>query len=154
MIGIEENDGGTKMRVRNQIKKDGETISDEVKSELEHIWSLIEQAASEMCPVDTGALRSTIKTSENGGEGAISATSMTSSDIFNKSLIAGDDSVINWKTQKPTSLYAGFVHDGHALRDGSMWEGIPFLVEALLAYEGELEAAVDRAVQNLQAGNQ
>lgn len=154
MIGIEETDGGTKMRVGNRLKKDVESISDEVKSELEHIWSLIEQAAIDMCPVDTGALRSTIKTSEGGGEGAISATSMTSSDIFNKSLIAGDDGVINWKSGKPTSMYAGFVHDGHTLRDGSMWEGVPFLVEALLAYEGELEAAVDRAVQNLQAGNQ
>lgn len=150
MIGIEETDGGTKMRVGNRLKKDVESISDEVKSELEHIWSLIEQAAIDMCPVDTGALRSTIKTSEGGGEGAISATS----DIINKSLIAGDDGVINWKSGKPTSLYAGFVHDGHALRDGSMWEGVPFLVEAILAYEGELEAAVDRAVQNLQAGNQ
>lgn len=150
MIGIEETDNGTKQKVGIRLKKDMESISDEVKNELEHIWSLIEQAAIDMCPVDTGALRSTIKTIEGGGEGAISATS----DIINKSLIAGDDGVINWKTQKPTSMYAGFVHDGHALRDGSMWEGIPFLVEAILAYEGELEAAVDRAVQNLQAGNQ
>jgi hypothetical protein len=150
MIGIEETDNGTKQKVGIRLKKDMESISDEVKNELEHIWSLIEQAAIDMCPVDTGALRSTIKTIEGGGEGTISATS----DIINKSLIAGDDGVINWKTQKPTSMYAGFVHDGHALRDGSMWEGIPFLVEAILAYEGELEAAVDRAVQNLQAGNQ
>lgn len=150
MIGIEESDGGTKRKVGETMKKMEKDITEETKAELEAIWSLIEQAAIDLCPKDTGALASTVKSSEGGGEGTISA----STDIFNKSLIAGDDGVINPKTGKPTSAYAGLIHDGHAMRDGTMWEGVPFLVEALLMYEGELEAAVDKAVQNIQEGSE
>jgi len=150
MIGIEENDNGTKRGVRETMKRMEKDLTEETKAELEAIWSLIEQAAVDLCPKDTGALASTVKSSEGGGEGTISA----SSDIFNKSLIAGDDGVINPKTGKPTSMYAGLVHDGHTMRDGTMWEGIPFLVEALLMYEGELEQAVDKAVQNIQEGSE
>ena len=153
MIGLSESDNGTKMGVRETVRKMSEELPEEVREELDAIWKLIEEAGIDLCPKDTGALASTVKSTESEG-GAISATSLTSEDIFNKTLIAGDDSVINYKTGKATSEYAGWVHDGHMMRDGTFWEGVPFLVEALLMYENELEAAVDRAMQKVQAGTE
>jgi len=151
MASVTESDDGTKGRVKQTIKEIGEGLSDEVRKELEEIWAKIEEAAKDLCPIDTGALVSTIQSVESGG-GAISATSMTSNEVFNKSLIAGDESVVNKKTGKSTAEYAGLVHDGHATRDGIMWYGVPFLTEALMMYEEELQAAIDKALKELQGG--
>lgn len=148
MIGIFESDGGTKIRTLGELGDMCDNISDSVRAELELIWREIEQTAIDLCPKDTGSLASTITSIEGSGEGAISATSTSGQEIFNRSLIAGDESVINPKTGKPTSEYAGFVHDGHMIGN-MMWEGVPFLTEALLFYEDELEAAVDRAMSEL-----
>jgi hypothetical protein len=150
-VAVYESDNGTKARVKETVRLMGEELPDAVRQELEEIWTKIEQAAIDLCPVDTGALASTIKSVEGGG-GAISATSMTTNDIFNRTLIAGDETVINRKTGKSTAEYAGWVHDGHAMRDGTMWEGVPFLVEGLMMYEEELQAAIDKAVKELQGG--
>jgi hypothetical protein len=152
MIGLSESDNGTKMGVRETVRKMGEEFPEEVKAELEAIWKLIEEAGIDLCPKDTGALASTVKSTEDESEGAISASSSASNEVFNRSLIAGDESVINQKTGKSTAEYAGWVHDGHMMRDGTFWEGVPFLVEALLMYENELEEAVDRAMQKIQEG--
>jgi len=39
------------------------------------------------------------------------------------------------------------------LKDGSFWEGVPFLEDALDAYEDELNSAVDRALSDLEIGD-
>jgi hypothetical protein len=152
-IAISESDSGTKMKVKDTIEKTEQDIVEECKQELEAIWQKIVDAAIEYCPKDTGALASTIKAVDSSeGGGAISESPRSTNDFLNKTLIAGDDTVINRKTGKPTSAYAGLVHDGHVMRDGTFWEGVPFLAWAMMQYELELEDAVARAVQKSQEG--
>lgn len=149
-VSITESDNGTKDKVANEIARIGYELPEAVRAELDEIWAKIEQAAIDICPKDTGALASTIKTSEGGG--AIGMTSMSTNDIYNKTLIAGDEAVINRKTGKSTAEYAGWIHDGHMMRDGTFWNGVPFLVEGFMMYEEELNAAIDKALSELQGG--
>jgi hypothetical protein len=119
------------------------TIRDELESEviqeLELVCQKILAEAIALCPVDTGALRSSI----NMVSGTISA-----GDFAGFQLFAGDESIINPKTHKSTAEYALLVHDGHAMPDGSFWEGMPFLEQAYAEYADELEEAINRAIKS------
>lgn len=130
--------------VKRQLAEIRDNLESEVKAELDSVMQKIKLAAIELCPKDTGALASSISLDEHGA--------IQSGDFYGCSIFAGSDDIINPKTGKPTSEYALFVHDGHAMRDGTFWEGIPFLDEAMLMYFDELEAAVDRALKSLGQG--
>jgi hypothetical protein len=118
-------------------------FEEQLASELDAVMEKIRDAAIELCPKDTGALASSI-TIDNSGI-------VSAGDFYGNSISAGSEDVINPKTGKPTSEYASLVHDGHAMRDGTFWEGIPFLTEAFDMYFEELEACVDRAMKELGA---
>lgn len=149
MIGLTETDDGTKARTREELQTVSDELPSSVATELDTIWHKIWDLAIELCPKKTGALAVSIELeSEYGMSGTISATSLSGGDFYENSIYAGNDTVINPETGKATSLYAGFVHDGHMIGH-MMWEGVPFLTEAVLYYEEELDAAIDKALDEL-----
>ncbi|MGA3110581.1 MAG: hypothetical protein ABSE15_00930 [Candidatus Bathyarchaeia archaeon] len=117
-----------------------------VAEELDAVWALIRDKAIELCPKESGALASSIELESEGGSGAVSASQGAT--IYENAIYAGNDSTFNFDGQ-PTSQYAQAVHDGHMMADGSFWEGVPFLEDALDAYESELDSAIDRAMSEL-----
>lgn len=116
-----------------------DSLESEVTLELDSVMEQVKQTAIELCPKDTGSLASSIGL-ENG---VISA-----GDFYGANIYAGSEDVVNPKTGKATSEYAMLVHDGHG-----NYEGVPFLVEALMFYENELEACVSRALKEMGAGD-
>lgn len=117
-----------------------DSLESEVTQELDTVMEKVLATAIELCPKDTGSLASSISLES----GVISAGDFAGYQIY-----AGSEDIINPKSGMATSEYASLVHDGHAMRDGTFWEGIPFLDEALLMYFDELENAINRALQEL-----
>jgi hypothetical protein len=155
MIGIFESDNGTKEKTKMEIQDISGDLPDQIRAELEGIWQQVKNTAIDLCPKDQGSLASTIDIVEGADVGSgISQTTLTGQEIANFSIVAGSDDIFNPKTGKPTSEYAILVHEGHIMRDGTFWEGVPFLTEALLMYEDELEAAVDRAMSEMGINTQ
>jgi hypothetical protein len=160
VIIISETDDGTKMKTKYEIEKFSRKLPEEIRAELEEIWDKIWMEAINLCPIDTGALASSIKVLEGasetlGGMGGGNVKTVTAGPslsgelVFDRTIMAGDEIIINPKTGKSTAVYASLVHDGHMMRDGTFWHGVPFLTEAVAKYEGELMAAVDKAIQEL-----
>lgn len=141
-VTIDENFHQQKHEAMAKLATIRDEIEDELRAELDAIMEKVKEAAISLCPADTGALRSSI---------SLDSGTIQAGDFYGNSIYAGDESIINPKTGKSTAEYAQLVHDGHAMRDGTFWEGIPFLVEALLMYETELEDAVNRALKALGA---
>ena len=156
MIGIFESDNGSKERVKSWINEFKKEFSQQIAQELAEIMNSIYEEALEECPKETGALASSIRIVEGAGEGAGISESLGGGgeEIFCYSIVAGSDEDVNPKTGKPTSEYAMLVHDGHLMRDGSFWEGVPFLTDAIAKYEAELEECVQRALSELNANQQ
>jgi hypothetical protein len=156
VVGIEESDGGTKNRTSEELEGISKAISEEAKSNLEAIWNQIYNDAIGLCPVDTGALVSSIKleTDEEVSE-AVNGVSFTMSgsgekavSIFNGTITAGDESIINEKNKLPTIVYASFVHDGH-FSNGRYIEGTYFLTDAVDLHMADLEQAIDEALKSV-----
>jgi hypothetical protein len=154
-MAIIESDDGTKQEVIETIENVEKKLPEEIAAELNQIWWAIWMDAIDLCNKLTGALASSINVIEGGmvvegGMGMSRTPRMPIGDwMFNRSIIAGDITIINPITGKPTSMYAEWVHEGHAMRDGTIWEGNPFLTDALDAHEEELNAAVDKAMEEL-----
>jgi len=87
-------------------EKIGEAVSESMNLER------MKLAAMAFCPVDSGALLSTIRVEQRS--------------IYQAALIAGSMNVINPKTGRPVD-YARYVHDGT-----SKMPGRPFLLQAVL----------------------
>jgi hypothetical protein len=117
-----------------------EELEEQIRIELDAVMQRVLEASISLCPKSTGALASSISLES----GVISA-----GDFYGCNISAGDPSIVNPVSGKPTSEYAMLVHDGHVMRDGSIYEGVPFLEEALMMYEEEIEACVDRALSEL-----
>ena len=132
--------------VRDQLGKISDNLEGAVAQELQEIMLQVQQLAVELCPKETGALASSI--SLEGG-----AISASNGDFFDCSIYAGSEDVVNPISGKPTSEYAMLVHDGHMMRDGDFWEGVPFLEEAMMTFEPELEACVNKALASLTSGD-
>lgn len=147
----EQEECNSKKRAKRALEKlrtdfeDGIIIS----KELRQVMRKIRDDAKVICPKDTGTLASTIRLAEIP-MGAMTGvwSHMKTLTIFNMSIVAGDLSKINPKTKKPCD-YATWVHDGHKMRDGSLWGGVPFLTEAIAMNEVELTKAIDRALKKL-----
>ena len=156
-MAISESDNGTKQEVMETIGNVEKELPQEIADELARIWYEIWMDAIAFCEktMDTGALASSINVIEGGmvvgGGMGLSRTARQpiGNWIFDRSIIAGDETIINPKTGKSTALYAEWIHDGHLMKDGVFWEGNPFLQDALDAHEAELEAAVDKAMREL-----
>jgi hypothetical protein len=130
--------------VQEEIKDMIDNLPAEIAQELDNVMQKILSLAIELCPKDTGALASSI----NLEGGAISE----GNDFYNASIYAGSEDIINPKTGKPTSEYAMMVHEGHFDKSGKWVEGIPFLEEAMMQFEDELEDCIARAMSELEGG--
>jgi hypothetical protein len=139
-VTIDENFHQQKHYAMAELAQIRDGLEDELRAELDAVMQKILATAIDLCPKDSGALASSI----NLDSGTIEA-----GDFYGNSIYAGDPNITNPKTGKSTNTYAQLVHDGHVMRDGSFYEGVPFLTEALLTYEAELESAVDRALKEL-----
>ena len=130
--------------VRRQLEEIRDKLCEQIINELDAILEAIKADAISLCPKDTGALASSISTT-GGATGS-------SSNFYEASIYAGDPSVVNPKSGKGTDEYAELVESGHALRDGTFWEGSGFLSQAMMMHEGELEECVNRALAELGVG--
>ena len=158
-VAVEMTDDGTIIQVEETIETINERLPEYVAEELADVWQLIKAEAIELCPKDTGALASSIRLESEGGGGGIykdfqpvqiSGTGGgVGTDFYSDTIFAGDANIINPKSHEPTDLYALFVHDGHLMRDGTMYEGSFFLERAVAKYENEIDEAVDRALSEL-----
>jgi hypothetical protein len=155
MIGLEESDSGSKKKVSNELGGLGKRLNDDLKERLEAIWNAIYNDAVAECPVDTMSLVGTVKlivddsNIQASGAGVDIMSSGMSENIYNATIIAGDDAVINPKNHIPTSWYAIWVHDGHFTVDGAWVEGVPFLSDAVDKHIGELDEAIDDALKDI-----
>ena len=147
-MSIEESDNGTKQRTIEEFKEIPKELEETIAQELDDIWQKIYNLAIELCPKDTGALASSIELESEGGSGVIGVSGI-SGDFYTGSIYAGNDEIINPKSGRATSEYALFVHDGHAIGD-MFYEGVAFLADAVAAYQTELDAAVDRAMNEMR----
>ena len=122
----------------------------QIAEELRGIMEMVRARAIELCPKETGALASSISLEE--GDISQSSTGQ-GSEFYDCQIYAGSESIVNPISGKATSEYAQMVHDGHALRDGTIWEGCPFLEDAIDEFEPQLEDAVSRALSELGIGD-
>jgi len=129
-----------------KLRRDFEE-GNKIRNNLDEVIDKIVEMAIDECPKDTGTLASTIKAID-GSLGGIFGGGIKSLTVFNKTIMAGDVTKINPKTGKPCD-YASLVHDGHTTKSGGFWGGIPFLTNAMMAYEDEIEAAIDRALKEM-----
>ena len=135
-----------KKQVIKYLDKARQELPEKIKDELEQIWQDILDDAKRLCPVDTGTLRSTIRIADMTGIMSGFSPHIKGVQVFHKAIVAGDYTVINPKTGRPC-IYAVWVHDGHRLRDGRFWAGVPFLTEAFMRNEKRLMKAIDKALK-------
>ena len=146
---ISESDGGTKKKLKKEIKKFKGGVKDGVAIELEKVMRKIRDDAVAICPKETGSLASTIRIASIPTGMMTGAWSRIKEImLFDKSIIAGDITKINPKSGRPVD-YASWVHNGHVMRDGRFWSGVPFLTEAIAMNEKELNDAINRALKKL-----
>jgi hypothetical protein len=155
MIGIEEDDAGTKRGIIDNLEETKEKLIEEAQSRLSDVWQKIFDTAFMLCPVESGTLQSTIEliegdsTSEGasytpeggGGEKAVT--------IYNSTIIAGNAGIT--KPDGTPCIYAEWVHDGHFNRGGTWVEGQPFLEDAILEHEAELDQAINEMLDAIDA---
>lgn len=122
-------------------------FNEAIYEELDAVWLAIKDLAVQLCPVQSGALASSIELENEGGSGktGVQGSVMQGGVIYENAIYAGNDLTFNFDGQ-PTSQYVLAVHDGHMLPNGDFWEGTPFLEDALDYYESELDAAISRAI--------
>jgi hypothetical protein len=137
---------------QNDIRTLRDDLPDAVCDELDAVWQKIRDLAIDLCPKESGALASSIEIESEGGSGSIGRSGGTQGEFYSNSIYAGNDETFNFEGQ-PTSQYAGLVHDGHAMRDGSWWEGCPFLEDAVDFYEEELNQIVNNAINSMEIGD-
>lgn len=154
MVAITESDNGTKraaMAALIRLKRDIDDGRD-FRTELDIVWQKIKRDAEAMCPKgdDSGLLASTIRvTKVPMGRIVGNWSRIKDITLFDRSIIAGDITKTT-KSGRPCD-YAAWVHDGHKMKDGRMYAGIPFLTQALAQNEQELNKAIERALKKLGA---
>jgi len=150
-VVVSETDSGTKKKVILELKESHKRMKKAVREELETVWQKIWEDAVNLCPKDTGALASSIKVVK-GGTGAFGIAHGAGEPVLDIYITAGDPSIVNPKTGKTTDYYASLVHEGHRMRDGTFWAGVAFLTEAILNNWNELDAAMAKALKELDKG--
>jgi len=148
-IVLVETDNGTKQLTIDKLKELRRKIPIEFEKALDMVWDKIFFTAIMLCPVDTGTLMSTIKVERGGGVMSGGFSNIRAITIFDSTIIAGDERVVNPKSGKPC-IYATWVHDGHFDRGGKWIPAQPFLTDALKAHEAELEEAIKNVQKALE----
>ena len=157
-LEVDVTDNGSIDNVEVSMQTITSNINEYVAEQLAETWEAIKSLAIELCPKDTGALASSIMLeSEGGGSGMGGGMGGGVSGIaggeggafYSDSIFAGSDDVVNPISGVPTSVYALFVHDGHMMKDGSFYEGVPFLADAVDAYQEELNNCVNDALDEM-----
>lgn len=151
VIVVHEDDDGTKKKTREALVRTRDDFAKGtiIANELEKVLRRVRNTAYERCPKVTGTLANTIRiTRIPMGTMTGGWSQMKSITIFNMSIIAGDLMTMNPITGKPCD-YATWVHDGHNMRDGNFWGGIPFLTEAFAQHNQEVNKAIDRALKKI-----
>jgi len=141
-------DDGSFENVELSLQEIRDNIEQQIALELDIIWEQIRDLAIEICPKETGALASSIEIENEGGSGSIGVSGISGGEFYSSSIYAGNESVVNPVTGKTTAEYALFVHDGHAMPNGMFYEGVPFLADAVAAFQAELDACVDKAMSD------
>jgi len=146
-VALEETEKG-KAEIRDSLDKYRKELGrgTVIKRKLDEVIDRIVEDAILGCPKDTGTLASTIKAVE--GASGIFGAGIKGFTVYDKSIVAGDPSVTNPKTGRPC-IYAPLVHDGHATKSGGWYAGSPFLSDAIMAHEDEVERAVDEALKTI-----
>ena len=140
---------GTPCGVKRNLEEFMDNLPDAIALELDAIWAEIKDLAVDLCPLESGALASSIELESEGGSGMVGqGAAIEGAEFYSNAIYAGNDETFNFSGQ-PTSQYAQAVHDGHTTTGGDFWEGCPFLEDALDAYDSELESAVDRAMTEI-----
>lgn len=148
-IVLSETDNGTKREVVEALKKYDKKLSKTVADRLEQVWDQILWDAIMECPIVTGTLVSTIKIVE-GAFGDMMGTHIAARTVFDRSIVAGDETIINPRTGQPC-IYAQWVHDGHSQSGTGRWiAGHPFLEIALDMNMAELETAIEAAMKEME----
>jgi len=129
-VSVRETDFGTKgvtIKKLKQINREAPAVFDRI---IFRYWQKVYSAAVRFCPVDTGALRASIRIKKGRntmGQYVVGRTNpMSEYYIF-----AGGGGVINPKHKKEVD-YARAVHDGTAHNPPN-----PFLDRAILSLKGE-----------------
>ncbi len=155
MAAIEEDDAGTKQGVIDNVNQINDKLIEEAQAKLQAVWQKILDTAIMLCPVDTGTLQGTVRLIEGdstpegasytpeggGGEKAVT--------IYDSTIIAGDENVT--KPDGSPCVYAEWVHDGHFSKSGRWIEAQPFLEDAILEHEDELDEAIDDVMNAIDA---
>ncbi|OGD52570.1 hypothetical protein A3K80_00535 [Candidatus Bathyarchaeota archaeon RBG_13_38_9] len=147
-IVLFESDNGTKQLTIDRLNELRKKIPEEYEKALDVVWDKIFLTAIMLCPVDTGTLMSTIRIERGGGvmSGFSGIKAIT---IFDSTIVAGDERIINPKSGQPC-IYSTWVHDGHFDRGGKWVPAQPFLTDAVNAHEEELERALDNVNKALE----
>lgn len=150
MVALQESDGGTKKKTAKALEKTRKRFKKgkEVEAKLDRVWQKVERAAINYCPVKYGDLKRTIRIVKIPvGQMSGAWSRVKELTIFDRSIIAGDITKMN-TMGKPIN-YATWVHDGHRMRNGRMWAGVPFLTMALAQYDSEINKAIDEALKEI-----
>jgi len=151
VVVIHEDDAGTKKKMREAVVRIRNDFGDgtEIAKELEGVMQRVRNTAFMRCPKEYGALADTIRIVKIPmGTMTGSWSQVKAVTIFNLSIVAGDLSKTHPATGRPID-YASWVHDGHKMRDGNFWAGIPFLTEALAEHNDDINKAIDRALKKI-----
>jgi len=150
MAYIYKEDKNSNKDTQDALKKFEKDIQEgkEIELELGRVWEKIKSDAYMNCPKDTWSLAETIKVVKTPINTMTSGVSAVKSiTIFDRTITAGDLLKINPKTKRPVD-YAVLIHDGY-IRNGKVYNGRPFLTNALASNEEELDKAVNRALAKL-----
>lgn len=165
VVEVHESDNGTKEALKQTMAGIANNLPQAIAAELDAIWEAIlwDAILFSQATMYSGALASSIRIVD-GPEMMSGATSngkagfgparqpvvrgTSSQTIFDRSITVGDASVSNWDNV-PTDVYAFWVHEGHRMRDGTFWEGNPFLTDAMDAHQAELDAAIEKAMKEM-----
>jgi len=135
-VVLEETDRGSKKRLWNALER---MFKDRTEWNIawDEFWTKVEEDAKVLCPVDTGALRESIRVinieeAESVNIGAPEYAVIQTTDIQSdgRIIVAGDETMMNPKTFRPVD-YAQAVHDGHVSKSGKWVEGTRFLETAI-----------------------
>lgn len=150
-VVVEEDDAGTKKETKKATEKLKKDLDDgtEIAKELDKVWKAIKDDAYNACPKETGALARTIRVVKIPMGVSVGGLSRIKElTIFDRSIVAGDITKTNPKTGKPID-YASWVHDGHRMKDGRMFAGVPFLTMAMAKHDVDLNKAIEKALKKL-----
>ena len=146
VIALTETDDGTKEKTQRELSQIKKKLPHESRQKFDEIMEKVLMTALQLVPIDTGALASSIRIVEGALGGA--SGNIKEVLIFDKTIIAGDEMLINPKTGKPVN-YAMYVHDGYSLPDGGWKDGTYFLTMAISQHYQELEEAINRVTEYL-----